>query len=130
MLENNKIAQAVNVSSKEQEPKLIDVFRIGNDRKGYSIWISTYAKEGEERCPRVDFYEDIYDFAYYRMNHSGHFRINIYDVDLDYLQVPYDDLNGTISKVIMSGRTKFVETRNIEVEATETTDGTKSRFMT
>jgi hypothetical protein len=43
---------------------------------------------------------------------------------IDYLNVPYQELNGIISNVNMGGRTKFVETRNIKVEATETTEGT------
>jgi hypothetical protein len=127
MLNNYKIAGAANASSKEQEPILVDVFRIEvNAEKGYYIWISTYAEQGEERGPLVHFYGDIYDFAYNRMNvRSGHFKVNIYDVEyIDYLNVPYQELNGIISNVNMSGRTKFVETRNIKVEETKTTDGT------
>ncbi len=125
-MSNYKIGEAANAISKEQEPILMDVFRVKvNAEKGYYIWISTYAEEGEERGASVHFCEDIYDFAYYRMNHSGHFKVNIYDVEhIDYLNVPYQELNGIISNVNMGGRTKFVETRNIKVEATETTGGT------
>jgi hypothetical protein len=118
---NNKMAEAVNVIRKEQE---LDIFRIEvNSEKGYYIWISTRAEEGEERCTEVDFYQDLYDFAYNRMHHSGHIKVNIYNLDIDYLQVPHDELNGIISNVIMSGCTKFVETRYIKVEETKTTDG-------
>lgn len=115
MTKVNEITNAVNDSSivDEQEPIIMDVFHVEE-----TIWYVTYRSDGEERGTRQILANDIYNVIAKALSivpkkgiHT--YKVNIYSLDIDFLQVPYDEP----ALIYTKGNTDFVETRDVKTNS-------------
>lgn len=116
----NEIADAVNDSSiaDKQDPIILDVLHIEE-----TVWYVTSRSDGEERGTRPIIANDIFEVIATKLscapNGTQAYKINIYALNLDYLQVPNDEPEDNMTTVYMKGNTEFVETRYVKTNSEE-----------
>lgn len=114
----NEIANAVNGSSivDKQKPIVLDVFHIEE-----IVWCVTYGNDGEERGTRQIIANDIYSVISKVLSSASTgihtYKVNIYSLNMDYFQVPYEEPADNITTIFMKGNTVFVETRDVKTNS-------------